>query len=177
MTGLSHDNAKRLIHAAGDRGLNPAERAALDTHLTDCKSCRAYQTDMGRLDVAISHALRTRWSAPRRSSGEISAQIRTRMMRDTERQFLITLASALVKLSSVAVVVVVAAGLLQGHNLGSGAATPAESVQVVTNVRNGLPAFEFESDGGTTINSGNNVDGDSWPMPATFPLGSHVMYY
>ncbi len=178
MTGLSHEQAKRYIQTASGNGLNPMERASLEAHLTNCSACRAYQTEMSKLDTAITRALRTRWATPRRSPIDMSARVRMRMSRDVERRFFLTLAQTFVKLSSLAVVVVVGVSLLQNHNLQPGAATPAESYKVVSNVRNGLPAFEFETDESSAkLPLVDKADTDVWPMPAFIPLGSQVMYY
>lgn len=177
MNGLSHDQARRYIQTASGNGLNPMERASLEAHLNSCSACRAYQAEMSRLDTAITTALRHRWATPRRSPIDMSARVRMRMNRDVERKIFLTLAQTFVKLGSLALVIVVGVSLLTNHNLQPGAATPAESYKV-TNVRNGLPAFEFESDESRPIQPlVSQPDADTWPTPAYIPLGSQIMYY
>ncbi len=62
MTGLTHDQARRNLHAAADKCLNPKERTALEAHLAECAPCRAYADEISWLNAAIARALRGRWA-------------------------------------------------------------------------------------------------------------------
>ena len=77
MRPLTHDQARRLVHAAADRSLTARDGRRLEAHLAACPDCRAYQAEIARLQSIVTHALRERWSerkAARRRVDGASAQ-------------------------------------------------------------------------------------------------------
>ena len=58
---LSHQQAKRFIHAAADESLPPSEKAALDAHLLNCAECRSFAGEFARMESALRQTMQSRW--------------------------------------------------------------------------------------------------------------------
>lgn len=148
MTGLTHDQARRNLHAAADKCLNPKDRTALEAHLAECAPCRAYADEISWLNAAIARALRGRW-APHRYPIDMIARVRNRMRLDAERMLLLGFAHAFVRLGSLVVMAAFIVGLLQAPGVrlsNSGALSTHTSAALAGGHRSNLPAYELVSD-------------------------------
>ena len=177
MAGLTHEQAKRFLHAAADKHLNPKERVALEAHLADCAMCRAYAAELDWLNVAIARALKSHWAAPRRSPIEMSAQVRNRMQLDAGRKFMLNFASVTLKLGSAAVVLALALGVLRGPELRA-SHTASAYAESGSSLRNSLPRFELDSDSEQAIFPINYTsETDRWLIPYDSPTRLDVYQY
>lgn len=166
MAGLTHQQAKRFTNASTDFGLRPPDQAALDAHLTQCANCRAYAQELTGLNSAIGRALRAKWSAPRRSPIDITAKVRQRLRTQAERQLVVGAANVIVRVGSLAVVMVLALGILRGQRVSQNNLTAANPA---SNLRSGLPSFELEADYGSAAPAylqSNVSKADNWELPA-----------
>jgi predicted anti-sigma-YlaC factor YlaD len=165
MPGLTHQQAKRLINAAADHNLNARDTTALDLHLSQCSTCRAYSQEMNWLTGAIGRALRAKWSAPRRSPIDMSARVRYQLRAQSEQKFFLKAANFTVKIGSLALVVMLAMGIFRVHG-------PSDKTAVVsgpaTSLHSSLPSFELESDSNSlTIISDTTASGsERWDLPS-----------
>jgi anti-sigma factor RsiW len=175
MTGLTHEQARRYLHAGADNCLSPAQQTALDSHLTDCSACRKYADELGWLHVAIARALHSRWSSPPRqapSPVEMVARVRHRMWFDAERRFFLTFANALVRLGSLAVVAIMVIGLVRGNLTHTTQSSPVNASQTGGGLINRLPSFELEAENVTSaghVAYVSSAAGEQWLLPA-FPF-------
>jgi len=111
MTGLSHDQTKRFLNLGSDQCLSSQERAALEAHLNECKSCQSYAKALGQLDTAIGRALRAKWAAPYRSPIDMAGRVRKQLRADAEKRIILGVTNVLVKLGSLAVGMALVVGL------------------------------------------------------------------
>lgn len=170
MKGLTHEQARRFLHAAADKCLNPGHQAALAAHIADCAACRNYAEELNALHVAIARALRSRWSPPRRpgpSPGDMATRVRHRMWFDAERRLFLACADALVKLGSLAVMAIMVIGLVQGSFLQANRTSPLTDSHAANNLINGLPSFELEENSDTSAGIASySGDSKQWLLPA-----------
>ena len=177
MAGLTHEQAKRFLHAAADKHLNPKERVALEAHLADCAMCRTYAAELDWLNVAIARALKSHWATPRRSPIEMSARVRNRMQLDAGRKFVLSFANVTVKLGSAAVVMALALGVLRGSEMRASNPTSAHA-ESGSSIRNNLPRFELDSDSEQAIFPINSAsESDLWLIPYNSPNRLDVYQY
>jgi len=164
MTGLTHDQARRNLHAAADKCLNPKDRAALEAHLAECSSCRAYADEISWLNAAIARALRGRW-APHRYPVDMFARVRNRMRLDAERMLFLGFAHAFVKLGSLVVMATFIVGLLRGPNVrlsNSGALSTQAGAALASGYRNNLPTYELVSENEQALfSASSNAEADT----------------
>jgi Putative zinc-finger len=83
---MEHPEAMRLIDAAADGRLSPAERQALEDHLATCAECRAYAGELSALEAGLQRALQRRYPQTQGDVGAIEAvlgKILTRTRRQT----------------------------------------------------------------------------------------------
>ncbi len=77
MTQLSHLEARRLLLAAADQLLGPAEQAALEEHLHSCAECRAEAESLAALQSDLRQALHRRLdAAPPLPARQVVARLR-----------------------------------------------------------------------------------------------------
>lgn len=173
MTGLTHEQARKYLHARADKCLGPTQQGALEAHLEGCAACRGYADEFNWLQVAITRALHSRWSSAQRTAPppvEMAARVRHRMLFDAERTLLLTFASAVVRLGSLAVVAVIAIGMVQDGRLTTNQAPPAASAPSASGLIDGLPSFELETGSETPMSYVSySSSGDAWLMPG-FPF-------
>ena len=60
MTGISHEQARRYIHALVDGIINDQEQKTLDSHLNICEECHAYAAELNLLNSRIHRAFHER---------------------------------------------------------------------------------------------------------------------
>lgn len=148
MAGLTHEQARRRLHAAADKCLKPGDRPALDAHLAECRSCRAYAADLHWLNGAIARALRSRWPW-RRSPADLAARVRNRVRTEAERRLFLGFAQAVARVGSLAVMAAFVVGLLQGTLIRlptDGAPSTLTASALTSGYRYNLPQYELASD-------------------------------
>jgi len=176
MTRLTHDQAKRLAHAAADKCLKPKERAALEAHLADCPACRTDVAQLNWLHAAIARALRSRWATPHRSPIEMAARVRNRMQLNTRRKIVAGLAHAMVRFGSLAVVMTLAFGFVTQWRATDSDSTASSAL--AASDRNNALSFEFESDTDTSFYAVSSIgDNEPWQIPTSLPNGSRDTQY
>lgn len=174
MTGLTHTQAKQLLNSAADKCLDPINRSVLQGHLSQCPGCRAYAAELDWLNGAVGRGLRARWSAPRRSPIDMAARVRQRLRTDAKLHLVLGVAQALVKLGSLAMVIVVATSLLRGP--GDTRHVPVAGGGTSSFV-SGVPRFELETADDNPAIARVTSDDDSGNMPASPANRLRVLQY
>jgi Tol biopolymer transport system component len=78
MTGISHKQATRLIHARLDGLLSADQARLLDEHLDSCESCRAYAAEISRLPTSLQSEFHDRWDKQSGPTGRVFEHVTTK---------------------------------------------------------------------------------------------------
>ncbi len=148
MTELTHDQARRHLHAAADGNLSAEGRAALNAHLDACPKCQAYAAEFNRLQSALYRAWHTRWRA-RRSLTDMPARVLSSARRAIERKLFLSFANAFAQAGTILVVAMLVVGIFENQSLrfDNRAGTSAAGASLSTHFGDNLPAFELEDNG------------------------------
>lgn len=142
MTGLSHEQTKKLLNSASDQCLNPTDRVAMNAHLADCAQCRRYGQELEQLNGAIGRALRVKWSAPYRSPIDMAGRVRKQLRANAERRLFLGVTNVLVKLGSMAVGTALVLSLFTSQQTLQNPVI-ANSATTTTSLVSGLSKFEI----------------------------------
>jgi anti-sigma factor RsiW len=156
MKGLTHQRARRLIHAAADGCLAPADWRQLRAHLSACAGCRAYQKEMESLQAELVRALR--WQGRRRQPGRLAmGRIAARAQAALRRARLLRAASRLTQLASTLAIALVTMQLVAGRAPAAVGSHDAPAAVMVAPARAAavrqtqIPAVEFEAEPGLPL--------------------------
>ncbi len=171
MTELTHDQARRYLHAAADGNLSAKGRAALNAHLDACPKCQAYAAEFNRLQSALYRAWHTRWRA-RRSLTDMSARVLSSAHRAVERKLFLSFANAFAQAGTILVVAMFVIGIFQNQSVrfdGPATNTSAAGASLSTRLESNLPAFELEADSYSPSLISQLDSEEDWPGPVVLP--------
>ena len=172
MTELTHDQARRHLHAAADGNLSAKGRAALNAHLDACPKCQAYAAEFNRLQSALYRAWHTRWRA-RRSLTDMSARVLSSARRAVERKLFLSFANAFAQAGTILVVAMFVIGIFQNQSVrfdGSATNTSAAAgASRSTRLESNLPAFELEADSYSPSPISPLDSEEDWQGPVVLP--------
>jgi anti-sigma factor RsiW len=148
MTELTHDQARRYLHAAADGNLSAEGRAALNAHLDACPKCQAYAAEFNWLQSALYRAWQTRWRA-RHPFADMPARVLSSARRAVERKLFLSFANVFAQAGTILVAAMLVVGIFQGQSLrfDNQAGTSAAGASLSTRFGANLPAFELEANG------------------------------
>lgn len=146
---LTHDEARALLQKSLETRLNTQERAALDTHLSACGSCQAYNRNLGRLHNQLAQVMPARWidTAPVDHSATGNFQnIEGRIRRKRMRQRFLAAAQPVLWTGGVAVLALLMIGLLSRMRPGVGEPDNALTLTSAAETQVGIvPSGEAET--------------------------------
>ena len=150
MTELTHDQARRHLHAAADGNLSAESRAALNAHLDACPKCQEYAAEFNWLQSALYRAWQTRWRA-RHSLANMPARVLSSARKAVERKLFLNFANAFAQTGTILVVAMLVVGVFQNQSLqfDNQAGTSAAGDSASTRFGGNLPAFELEANDGS----------------------------
>ncbi len=151
MTGISHEQARRYIHALVDGIINDQEQKTLDSHLNICKECRAYAAELNLLDSRIHRAFHERrGDAPGPSEKlvkNVQSQTRTIIMTNRIKLGLRTLAGV----TALVIVGILIISVLRQLRNSSNATNAAQTLIPSSQESNRLIAFVSTQEGNSEI--------------------------
>lgn len=170
MTELTHDQARRYLHAAADGNLSPEGRAALNAHLDACPKCQAYAAEFNWLQSALYRAWQTRRRA-RHSFANMPARVLGSARRAFERKLFLSFANAFAQAGTILVVAMLTVGILQNQSFrfDNQAETSAAGASLSTRFGANLPAFELEDNGDAPSLINRYGSEEDWPEPVVLP--------
>jgi anti-sigma factor RsiW len=170
MTELTHDQARRHLHAAADGNLSAEGRAALNAHLDACPKCQAYAAEFNWLQSALYRAWQTRWRA-RHSLANMPARVLSSARRAVERKLFLSFANAFAQAGTILVVAMLVVGIFQNQSVrfdSPARASSATGASLSARFEANLPAFELEADGDSPPISRFDSEED-WQGPVVLP--------
>jgi Tol biopolymer transport system component len=81
MNGITHKQAQHFMHAELDGLLTDIQRRDLDTHLRECKTCRAESESLNALSARLTHDFHERWDTQDGPSQYVNAKIQSQRRR------------------------------------------------------------------------------------------------
>jgi len=72
---LSHQQAWDYLQAAADGLLGVTEQTELQHHLASCSQCRAYASDLDRLEAVLAQSLQARWPRARLNDPKLRSSV------------------------------------------------------------------------------------------------------
>ncbi|MEK7327790.1 MAG: zf-HC2 domain-containing protein [Chloroflexota bacterium] len=174
MTELTHDQARRHLHAAADGNLSAEGRAALNAHLDACPKCQAYAAEFNRLQSALYRAWHTRWRA-RHSLADMPARVLSSARRAVERKLFLSFANAVAQAGTILVVAMFVMGIFQNQSVrfDNQAGTSAAGASVSTRFGGNLPAFELEANDGSPLLISRYSSEEDRQEPVVLPGGTN----